>query len=46
MNWSEDTKPAVAPTAQHPSATVGTMIASQISSRVGRGGIPLPLTLG
>jgi hypothetical protein len=40
MNWCEDTKPAVAPTAQHPAATVGSMIASQVSSRVRGGGVP------
>jgi hypothetical protein len=46
MNWCEDTEAGVAPTAQHPAATVGTMIASQISSRMGGGGVPLPLALG
>jgi hypothetical protein len=45
MNWREHTKPAIAPTAQHPAATVGTMITSQVSSRVRWGGIPLPLAL-
>jgi hypothetical protein len=45
MNGIEHTKPAVARAAQHPAATVRTMIASQVSSRVGRSGIPLPLAL-
>jgi hypothetical protein len=46
MNWCEDTEAGIAPTAQHPAATVGTMIASQVSRRVGGGGVPLPLALG
>jgi hypothetical protein len=45
MNRREDTEAGIAPTAQHPAATVGTMIASQVSRRVGGGGVPLPLTL-
>jgi hypothetical protein len=45
MNRSEHTETGIAPTAQHPAATVRAMIASQVSSRVRGGGIPLPLAL-
>jgi hypothetical protein len=40
MNWCEDTEAGLAPAAQHPAATVGTMIASQVSRRVGEGDMP------